>query len=141
MSYYNTCPECGAHLDPGETCSCMKNTVLVLAHEDGEERAEQSSTNITTLHPQEAGCQEVLKLINEAKDQEAILAMSFALMHVMLGIRQSTSFSPDACVNAIKLMERTPKNSEEEAKLAHDACAYIASDWLGLSYDEETEVN
>ena len=23
MSYYHTCPRCGAHLDPGETCSCL----------------------------------------------------------------------------------------------------------------------
>lgn len=22
MSYYRTCPDCGAHLDPGETCDC-----------------------------------------------------------------------------------------------------------------------
>lgn len=24
MSYYKTCPECGAHLDPGEMCNCHK---------------------------------------------------------------------------------------------------------------------
>lgn len=22
MAYYNTCPRCGAHLDPGESCDC-----------------------------------------------------------------------------------------------------------------------
>ena len=22
MAYYNTCPDCGAHLDPGESCDC-----------------------------------------------------------------------------------------------------------------------
>lgn len=22
MSYYHTCPYCGAHLDPGEVCDC-----------------------------------------------------------------------------------------------------------------------
>lgn len=22
--YYRTCPKCGAHLDPGEVCDCMK---------------------------------------------------------------------------------------------------------------------
>lgn len=22
MSYYRTCPDCGAHLDPGEPCDC-----------------------------------------------------------------------------------------------------------------------
>ena len=24
MAYYNTCPECGAHLDSGEKCNCEK---------------------------------------------------------------------------------------------------------------------
>lgn len=24
MSYYRTCPHCGAHLDPGESCDCDK---------------------------------------------------------------------------------------------------------------------
>lgn len=26
MSYYNTCPECGANLDPGEKCDCRSST-------------------------------------------------------------------------------------------------------------------
>lgn len=29
MSYYRTCPECGAHLDPGEKCDCEKNPPLL----------------------------------------------------------------------------------------------------------------
>lgn len=24
MSYFRTCPRCGAHLDPGEICECWK---------------------------------------------------------------------------------------------------------------------
>ena len=28
MSYYRTCPVCGAHLDPGEKCDCEKYTYL-----------------------------------------------------------------------------------------------------------------
>lgn len=24
MSYYHTCPYCGAHLDPGERCDCQE---------------------------------------------------------------------------------------------------------------------
>lgn len=23
MAYYNICPDCGAHLDPGEACDCQ----------------------------------------------------------------------------------------------------------------------
>lgn len=26
MSYYDTCPECGATLDPGEKCDCKEKT-------------------------------------------------------------------------------------------------------------------
>jgi len=25
MAYYNKCPNCGANLDPGETCDCMEH--------------------------------------------------------------------------------------------------------------------
>lgn len=31
MSYYNTCPECGAHLDPGEECDCREERVRMYA--------------------------------------------------------------------------------------------------------------
>ena len=27
MSYYRTCPECGANLDPGEHCDCGKREI------------------------------------------------------------------------------------------------------------------
>lgn len=26
MAYYNTCPWCGASLDPGESCDCKKKS-------------------------------------------------------------------------------------------------------------------
>lgn len=26
MSYYRICPNCGAHLDPGEKCDCLKQS-------------------------------------------------------------------------------------------------------------------
>ena len=30
MSYFRTCPHCGAHLDPGEVCDChrIKSEIL-----------------------------------------------------------------------------------------------------------------
>lgn len=28
MSYFRTCPCCGAHLDPGEVCDCKRNAAL-----------------------------------------------------------------------------------------------------------------
>ena len=27
VSYYRTCPHCGAHLDPGESCDCTISQV------------------------------------------------------------------------------------------------------------------
>lgn len=29
MSYYRTCPFCGAHLDPGEVCDCQEENAAV----------------------------------------------------------------------------------------------------------------
>lgn len=29
MSYYCTCPYCGAHMDPGEVCDCRKENAAV----------------------------------------------------------------------------------------------------------------
>ena len=31
MSYYKTCPHCGAHLDPGENCDCTLTQVCAEA--------------------------------------------------------------------------------------------------------------
>lgn len=39
MSYYRTCPTCGAALDPGERCDCTEKAAPVLQHQDG--KAEQ----------------------------------------------------------------------------------------------------
>jgi len=30
MSYYRTCPHCGAHLDPGEACDCFAGRYALL---------------------------------------------------------------------------------------------------------------
>lgn len=48
MSYYRTCPHCGAHLDSGERCDCReaKNTALDATNiQDGG--AEQSLTAVS----------------------------------------------------------------------------------------------
>lgn len=40
MSYYSTCPDCGAHLDPCEVCNChmeidgVKYSVTGFAHHE-----------------------------------------------------------------------------------------------------------
>ena len=30
MPYYNTCPNCGAHLDPGERCTCRNKQAAIV---------------------------------------------------------------------------------------------------------------
>ena len=40
MSYYNTCPNCGANLDPGEPCDCVMER-------EKRERFFESVTSIT----------------------------------------------------------------------------------------------
>lgn len=35
MSYYKTCPRCGAHLDTGEVCDCLDvESQILLNHEN-----------------------------------------------------------------------------------------------------------
>lgn len=38
MSYYRTCPHCGAHLDPGESCDCTLTQVCTEARAAFPER-------------------------------------------------------------------------------------------------------
>lgn len=40
MSYYHTCPLCGAHLDPGEACDCRKEKASARASNAGGGGAE-----------------------------------------------------------------------------------------------------
>lgn len=44
MSYYNTCPDCGAHLDPGERCDCRdypQHRNMFQRHRENFEREER----------------------------------------------------------------------------------------------------
>lgn len=43
MSYYRTCPNCGAALDPGERCDCRDGTESEARK--GKEKAAASATN------------------------------------------------------------------------------------------------
>ena len=44
--YYRTCPKCGAHLDPGEVCDCMKKGA------PSDTSTENATNNKTTLSAQ-----------------------------------------------------------------------------------------
>ena len=46
MSYYRTCPSCGAHLDPGERCDCREDEkALVSATNTDKGEVEQGLTD------------------------------------------------------------------------------------------------
>lgn len=48
MSYYRTCPDCGAALDPGERCDCQddKKTAANAANiDDGKANQKVTKTN------------------------------------------------------------------------------------------------
>ena len=38
MAYFNTCPECGANLDPGETCNCKRKKSEAAATDNGHSK-------------------------------------------------------------------------------------------------------
>ncbi len=37
MSYYRVCPNCGAHLDPGESCDCQRKTKAPVSAANADE--------------------------------------------------------------------------------------------------------
>jgi hypothetical protein len=59
MSYYHVCPECGAHLDPGEPCDCQKELPFVTVPNDygthKELYKEELSVNIIKVKFLKAG--------------------------------------------------------------------------------------
>lgn len=60
MSYYRTCPHCGAALDPGEACDCRaKEGAPAGAANTGEGGAEQITTAVSAsiVHKDKEDCQ------------------------------------------------------------------------------------
>lgn len=56
MSYYRTCPHCGAALDPGEVCDCRaKEEAPADAANTGEGGAEQNLTTVSASSITENG--------------------------------------------------------------------------------------
>ena len=45
MSFYHTCPRCGAHLDPGETCDCLDVEARLLIDHLTEKETAPGTTN------------------------------------------------------------------------------------------------
>ena len=49
MSYYKTCPLCGANLDPGEVCECKEEAAPGAAN-TGDGKAKQIDTPVSASH-------------------------------------------------------------------------------------------
>ena len=45
MSYYRTCPRCGANLDPGETCNCLEIEARALIEHVTDKKTAPSAAN------------------------------------------------------------------------------------------------
>lgn len=48
MSYYRTCPRCGANLDPGETCDCQIGAALLLTEGAAEQWEDKKTAASST---------------------------------------------------------------------------------------------
>ena len=55
MSFYKTCPHCGAHLDPGESCDCTISQVCTEARAVLPERAEMKEAPADAANTGEGG--------------------------------------------------------------------------------------
>lgn len=57
MTYYRTCPHCGAHLDPGERCDCRDNekTAPRAANTQSGKREQDSQSLVSATSVHETG--------------------------------------------------------------------------------------
>lgn len=56
MPYYHPCPRCGANLDPGEVCDCVKNAAPGATNtQDG--KAENYNASASILPEDKEDCQ------------------------------------------------------------------------------------
>jgi len=68
MSYYNECPNCGAHLDPGERCDCVpqprRSRQYTLTKED---KAQLQAQAIDGIIPVQAHIGTMFKILNRKR--------------------------------------------------------------------------
>lgn len=59
MTYYRTCPHCGAHLDPGERCDCQDKKTAPGAANTGDRKDESATNTFAPIVPGGKGdCQD-----------------------------------------------------------------------------------
>lgn len=51
MAYYDTCPECGANLDPGERCDCRRSDGYQYIEKERAAKADTPSKNTSIVLP------------------------------------------------------------------------------------------
>jgi|GEM_PF-1625979 len=84
MSFYRTCPECGAHLDYGEICDCKKETAAPGATNTENSQAHEAPTQVdSTTEPASMSNAELVDLFNELtpEGQRRLLRFCQLLVH------------------------------------------------------------
>lgn len=57
--YYKVCPDCGAHLDPGERCDCQneEKAARCCEHQTAKGKARGRAVSAFIVRPGKGGCQ------------------------------------------------------------------------------------
>ena len=129
MSYFNTCPDCGAHLDPCETCDCMKNAAPVLQHKDGAEQICKTVSKNIVLDTK-SGCQheDILSAIEMADSVKRLaLKAVFCASGVPMDMGRA---SRGEIKRAIKCIRSAQKEHTKSAALFESAITTMRIDFL-----------
>lgn len=65
--YYKTCPHCGAHLDPGESCDCKREAAPGAANTGDGKNESAINTNTPIVQGGNGVCQEQEAIRDEDK--------------------------------------------------------------------------
>lgn len=72
---YRECPECGAHLDPGEMCDCIKKEDTSAGTEASSKRNEPVSSILASTWPDVNDCMKLRELIQSTGAQGKEIAL------------------------------------------------------------------
>lgn len=103
MLYYNTCPNCGAHLDHGETCDCVKNTALVLAHKDGEAEQFKAADSENIIPRDGVSLQEFSDALTEMDDSGKVMVA--AILRCGVDFKLTFRYGEDIFREAVRRLE------------------------------------
>ena len=125
MAYYNTCPDCGSNLDPGEKCDCR--TTPNISPQNGHTHSIEDDTNYFAR-----------TLSDLQKHDPAAFVSTCALIQVMAnGENENYGFQHPWSVftGAIQYLENARKCSSEDPDIYIRAIALICDKWIHNATD------